>query len=192
MTVLVLRRSPGASSAAAGRGIPLLVAGIALARRLADARRAEPDDAADLAVRGLRDLRHRLRPRQRADHQRRRLGHAARAGRRRRGDRHHLAADRAGASAWRSSARSSPRDAGAAGGTAMASGKPPARGGRSTGLGALCVRARRDRHRQPRAAIGTPQRARRARHRRGLGSRTWPPPQGGRRAGRPPARGLAA
>ena len=54
-------------------------------------------DAARLAARRLRRLRDRLRLRQRADHERRRVRDAARAGGRRRGDRHDLAPGRADA-----------------------------------------------------------------------------------------------
>ena len=61
---------------------------------LSDAGRTECHDTVHLVVHGLRDLRHRVRLRERADHQRRRLGHAAGPGRCRRGHRQHVAPDR--------------------------------------------------------------------------------------------------
>ena len=54
----------------------------------------DPATAARVAARGVRPLRARLRLRQRADHERRRVRDAARPGGRRRGDRHDLAAGR--------------------------------------------------------------------------------------------------
>ena len=77
-----------------GARIPLLVAGADPHGLLSDAGRTERDDAVHLAVHRVRDLRHRVRARERADHQRRRLGHATGPSRCRGSHRQHLAPDR--------------------------------------------------------------------------------------------------
>ena len=81
------RRPPRPAPAAADRR--RLLGG-----RLRDAHRHRPGDLARVAGRDLHRLRDRLRVRQRADHQRRRVRHAAGPGRRRRRDRHDLPAVR--------------------------------------------------------------------------------------------------
>ena len=77
-----------------GSRIPLLIAGVALTGSCLMLVGLERDDTLHVVVHGLRDLRDRLRVRERTDHQRCRLGHAAGAGRR--GSRHcqHLAPGR--------------------------------------------------------------------------------------------------
>ena len=88
-----------------GARIPLVIAGTTLVRLLPHAGRAERHDPVHVVVHRLRDLRHRLRFRERADHQRRRLGHAPGPGRRGLGHRLARRARSARPWAWRWSAR---------------------------------------------------------------------------------------
>ncbi len=96
MAVMTVIMSPLSGRIVGRRGprLPLVVAGICLVDRLRDADRDRRHHADPVPAGLLRHLRNRLRARQHADHQRRGLGDAARAGGRCGGDRHDLAPGR--------------------------------------------------------------------------------------------------
>ena len=99
MAVMTVVASPLSGRLVGRRGprLPLVIAGVCLLIACAMLTGDRPATPFGVAVRGLRHLRVRLRARQRADHQRRGVRDAARPGRRRLGDRHHLPPVRPGA-----------------------------------------------------------------------------------------------